>query len=94
MRVDGTHGLGPHGLPEPTGPLPKGARGGGQAGSGDAPDTVEVRSSQNRYVRLAAEAEEVNLRTVAEARELIRAGKLDTPEAIRRAAEAILRFGP
>jgi hypothetical protein len=62
----------------------------------EGPDAegVELLSSQQAHVDQAAAAPEIDEQAVAAARELIRTGQLDTPDAIRRAADAILRFGP
>ena len=92
MRIDGTHGMDPRAVPEsaaaagkPVRPAPR---------EGKDPQGVELLSSQQAYVDQAAAAEEIDQKAVAEARELIRTGQLDTPEALRRAAEALLKFGP
>ena len=37
--------------------------------------------------------EEIDEQAVAEARKLLRSGRLDTPEAARRAAEALINLG-
>jgi hypothetical protein len=42
---------------------------------------------------MAAGAEEMNTAAVTRARELLRSGQLDTPQAARRAAEALLSIG-
>ncbi|MGB2821963.1 MAG: hypothetical protein WBF17_13350 [Phycisphaerae bacterium] len=56
-------------------------------------DGAEVISSQERLIAAASAAEEINAKAVEEARALLQAGQLDTPEAADRAAEAILKMG-
>ena len=92
MRIDGTHGMDPRAVSEsgsaeakPLRPAPR---------EGQEPLGVELLSSQQAYVDQAAAAPETDPQAVAAARELVRTGQLDTPEAIRRAAEALLQFGP
>jgi len=93
MQIDPTQGLDPFGLND--GPRPAGAGGppaadrgrpAGTAGEGEPPVPPE-------YLRLAAETEPVRAEVVAEAKRLLEAGDLDTPEAARGAAEAILSLG-
>jgi hypothetical protein len=54
---------------------------------------AEVISSQERLIAAASAAEEVNTRAVEEARALLQSGQWDSPEAARRAAQAILDLG-
>ena len=93
MRIDGTSGPEPHGLPEgtsaPRGPKPRT----GPKTHGPAPDDPQIRYLQEVYLEKVAAVEEVNHQSVAEARELLESGQLDTTQAIRRAAEAIARVG-
>jgi len=63
----------------------------------DAPDAATtdpwVGYLHKTYAPRAAGTAEVNPQAVAEARKLLESGQLDTPEAVRRAAEAILTRG-
>jgi hypothetical protein len=52
-----------------------------------------VQAAHNSFVSLALQTEEVNTQAVNEARNLLENGQLDTPEAARRTAEAILDLG-
>ena len=45
------------------------------------------------YIQKAAVCDEVNTQAVAEAKELLESGQLDTPEAAKRAAERIISMG-
>ena len=91
MRIDGVYGPGIGGVRDDNGTAPKSERPEAQGGAGGEP--TELYAAAKQYVLSAAGAEEVNRQSVAEARELLRSGKLDSPEAARRAAEAILSLG-
>ena len=93
MRIDGTHGLEPQGLPEGNPSLPKTPHPGDVDQAQSSAEDIIVSRSHEPYIRQAMAAEEVNTQAVAEARKLLRSGQLDTPEAARRAAQAILRLG-
>jgi hypothetical protein len=90
VRIDGNPSISRQVVPEASGaarqasPAPR-AQG--------QPEGVELLSSQQARVDRAAAVPEIDEKAVAEARELIRTGRLDTPEAIRGAAEAILDRG-
>ena len=94
MRIDGTNwippdapGNGPQSVHKPSSP-------GDSFDARIGADDAEIRSLLAPYVQAAMGAEEVDEQAVAEARNLLRSGQLDTPEAARRAAEALLRLGP
>jgi len=55
------------------------------------PQTTEA--VHESYIRRAIAGDDVDLQAVAEAKRLIEAGQLDTPEAIARAAENIVVRG-
>lgn len=93
MQIERTQGLDPLGLPGGTQNLPKAEQGGAATGkTGDSAGGPAGPAFQP-YVARAREAEEVRLAEVEEAKRLIAAGELDTPEAAQRAAEALLRLG-
>ncbi len=72
----------------------KDARMAGKADAGSAGESAaEITAAKPALVRQAAAAPEVNAQAVAEARRLLQAGQLDTPQAARAAAEAILTRG-
>lgn len=54
---------------------------------------AQVQSTQKPYIAMAMAGDEINTQAVEEAKALLQSGQLDTPEAARRAAEAILSFG-
>ncbi len=58
-----------------------------------APGCVRVPSQYAAYVRQAAGAEDIDKAAVAEAKQLLDSGQLDSPDAARRAAESILTLG-
>ena len=92
VRIDGTYGLEPHKASEDKEAAAKELK--GKGGLPAATDSAEVVSSQERLIAAAAAADEVDTRAVEEARALLKAGQLDTPEAANRAAEAMLDLGP
>jgi len=91
VRVDGTYGLGPKSRAEEADPKAQSPQ--GHSIESDPDGGAEVVFSQERLVAAATNVEEVNLSAVEEARALLDAGQLDTPEAAQRAAEAILKTG-
>lgn len=56
-------------------------------------DEVVLSAPPQEYVRQVRQAQDVDVQAVAEAKRLIAAGELDTPEAIQRAAEIITDRG-
>jgi hypothetical protein len=52
-----------------------------------------ILESPGPYVRQALAGEDVNLQAIEEAKKLLASGQLDTPQAILRAAEAIIERG-
>ena len=91
MRIGGAYDFHPEG--------PSGNKRPGKSvrpeATGDGPqaDGAVVSIALEPLIRRAAAAEEVNTSAVNEARKLLDAGLLDTPEAAMRAAEAILSKG-
>lgn len=93
MRIDGTHG--PDGSQAPS------ARGAGKpaqpapsladalAPAGEAP----IKGLSLDQVRNALAAADASADRVAKAKAMLASGELDTPEAARRAAESIVKFG-
>ena len=93
MRIDGTHNVDPRGLPEGSTPVSQTPRSKGSQGAGSAPDDQVILESPGPYVRQALAGEDVNLQAIEEAKKLLASGQLDTPQAILRAAEAIIERG-
>jgi hypothetical protein len=93
VRIEGANGAQPQGLPAGEPALPKASRP-GPGGAEQPADHAQIRPVESSYVREAAAAEQVDRTAVAEARKLLQEGKLDTPEAARRAAEALVDLGP
>jgi hypothetical protein len=91
VRIDGIHGYQPQRPDEQTAlNRPASAR---ADGAGKAVDSSDLLAEVRPTIRAAAGVEEVNAQTVAEAKELLASGRLQSPEAFRRAAEAILYRG-
>jgi len=93
VRIEGTHGLEPQALPENAEPLPK-PPASAEAGGEKAPaDASPVPPACRPYVQAALAADDVDHDAVEAARKLLQSGELDTPEAILRAARAMLDKG-
>jgi hypothetical protein len=93
VRIDGTDRVELHGPSASGSASPQSARPGGVQ---EAAETGRPRATElacEAYIRKAAASEEVDLQAVAEARKLLEAGRLDTPEAAARTAEAIIIKG-
>lgn len=89
MRIDGTYRPDRANLPEATPQASKPAASQpGAAQAAQAPSQVEAHFQP--YVDQAKESREVNLQAIEEARKLLASGQLDTPDAIRRAAQAMM----
>lgn len=93
MRIDPTQPLNPQAVPGGKPATQKPAESLAGADAEPVVDGVEIRSRHATLLRQAAAADEIDQAAVAEARRLLTEGKLDTPDAARRAAEAILRLG-
>jgi anti-sigma28 factor (negative regulator of flagellin synthesis) len=93
VRIDGTNGLDNRGLPPSAGPVPQPVRTSGQQKAETSSDGVELTLSGEAFVRQASDAPQVDSQAVAQAKQLIQSGQLDTPESRLRAAKAILDFG-
>ena len=87
MRVDNSNQLNPQALPDTTAAKPR-ARGG--AGAASVSADLEVTSTMAPYVQAAIAAGDVNETAVAQARQALQAGLLDTPEAAANAAAKML----
>ena len=93
MRIDGTFGTDSYGLQNDKGKSgrPVDSAASGRAGAkGSLSATSPAVAS---WLRRSAGADEVNAQAVEEARRALQAGALDTPDAARRAARAILELG-
>mgnify|MGYP006308128979 FL=1 len=92
MRIDGAGNCGPRDVAK------GGPASGKPAGSPtDAPaanQAADANGGVKSYTAEALSADEVNAAAVAEARRLLATGALDSPQAIQRAAEAIINYGP
>ncbi len=94
MHVDETIGIGPGGLPEGKAAAFKPKRREETVDAEPAPGDPQIHYLHETYLPLAAAVEEVNQQAVAEARQLLQSGQLDSQEALHHAAEAIITFGP
>ncbi len=92
MRIEGNSGAQKQDLPGITPPA-AGSSKPRPAEGGAASSHVDLSPAGTSLVESAAAQEEVNSAAVAEARELLQAGELDTPEAARRAAENLIDRG-
>jgi hypothetical protein len=93
MHIERTGGLGGPGGTDPSRSLP---RPGSQAA--DAKKTagkaeLDASTDVKSFAKLVLETPEVREDAVAEARKLLESGQLSTPDAIRRAAEAMFKRG-
>ncbi len=93
MRVNGTHDIGPRDFPSGPNPASKPGRAGSASETG-TPASRSVDSELEALIKKVKAADGVNSEAVAEAQKLLESGELDSPEAIARAAEALIRFGP
>jgi hypothetical protein len=59
----------------------------------DASPVTTVGPSDVPYVKQALATEDINDQAVAEARQLLQSGQLDTPQTAARAAQAMVDFG-
>jgi hypothetical protein len=94
MRIDGTHGVDPSGLPASSraSARPSGTAGQAQAAQ-NAAAGCDAKSLSLDQVRQVLEAADQSVERIAQAKELLASGQLDTPEAVRRAAQALAKFG-
>ena len=93
VRIDGTLGAEPYGLPSDKGKCEKPADSPASEKAGETHPEWAVSSSLAPWIRQAAAVADVDVRAVEEAQRALGAGQLDTPDAIRRAAQAILELG-
>jgi len=91
VRIDGTSGYDAYRL---AGEKPTAAQKEAKAPPSTEPQAgVEVAESARKYIDQALAAQTADSTAVEEARKLIASGQLDTPEAIDRAAQAIVDRG-
>ncbi len=62
-------------------------------GKTPASTASKPKTAKSLRKQKALEAEDINAQAVQEARKALRSGELDTPQAARRAAEALLKHG-
>ena len=65
---------------------------GGPAAQRQPSHEVVISTLPQRYLREAQATDDIDLAAIAEAKRLIAAGQLDTPEALQRAADAIVEL--
>lgn len=93
MHIERTQGFDALGLPDPAKNLPKADQTSAAARRAGEPAGASAGAGFEPYILRAADAPAVRSEAVQEARRLLASGELDTPEAVQRAAEAILRLG-
>ena len=94
MRIEGgKNGFQPESLSEapPSGQKPQASA----VGKGSATDAAQSADStaQAPYLAAALAAPSVNQQAIAEAQALLASGQLDTPQAVRQAAQSIVDIG-
>ncbi len=92
MRLDGPQPVPPNPLPEKVPPANIPQTSTSSSGATNEADS-EVLSANIDYIRQAIETEDIDAAAVAEARQLLESGDLDTPEVATRAAELIIKLG-
>lgn len=92
MRIDGIQGHQPH-MPDDHSSLRRPVAGEQNVAAGQAVDSSGILAEVLPYIDSAGKVEEVNAQAVAEAKEMLASGQLQSAEAIQRAAEAILSRG-
>ncbi len=93
MKVNGPENLNIHSVSGENAPRP---RPGKSPEPGAAQPKVELSPKNvgyREYIQKVPTTDEIDLQAVAEAKELLQSGQLDTPEAAERAAEKILETG-
>ncbi len=94
MRVNGTNNIGPRDLSSDANSPSKATRPADAASSPVSQASSSVESQLQALIEQARAADEINSEAIAEAKKLIESGELDSSDAARRAAEALIRFGP
>lgn len=94
MQIERTNGPELPGIQDGVrGAAKPGARPRDGADAAAGPDDAALRAEAETLAVKARKAPEINQDAVAETRRLLAAGQLATPDAIRRAAQTILRDG-
>ena len=93
MRIDGTNSAQPRNVADALGELAQGAARAGKTAPDQPTQAAAMEHSQQKYVDAAMSASDVNLQAVEEARSLLASGALDSPDALRRAAQNMLDRG-
>ena len=93
MRIDGPNRVQVHGPSEADGKAPRSPRPSDTGHTTAAGQYLPADAEYEPYLRKVRACQEVNLQAVAEAKELLDTGQLDSPEAAARAAEQIISTG-
>jgi len=93
VRIEGNNGAQKQDLQGTDAPVAGSSRIRPADQTGTVSSRGELAPSRKSLAEHAAACEEINSAAVAEARELLEAGLLDTPEAARRAAEMMIDRG-
>jgi len=94
MRVNGTNNIGPRDLSSGANSPSKGPRPADGASSPASQTSSTVESQLQALIEQAKASDEIDSEAIAEAKKLIESGELDSSDAARLAAEALIRFGP
>ena len=89
-RIDGPSNIDPRNQADSSPAVAKSLIQPAETDGEDAKADFEMISTAQPYVAQAMAGDEVNSEAVARAKQLLQTGQLDTPEAIRRAASAML----
>ncbi len=92
MRIDKTQNLGPQELPDPTRSTQAAKPVQVAAAAGDV-DGANLDLQMAALQRQAAQTPDIDTDAVEQARQLLKSGQLDTPDAILRAARNMLNRG-
>ena len=93
MRIDGTSSLESNRLTGNSAAAPKPKVSEEAIKAETIPDDPQIIYLHQKYAQEAAVAEQVDQQAIVKARDLLNSGQLDTPDAIRRAAQTIAQQG-
>ena len=93
MKINGPENLNINSVPGENAPRPRAAKSSDTGASTPKVELSPKNAGYREYIQKVPTADEIDLQAVAQAKELLQSGQLDTPEAADRAAEKILDIG-
>ena len=93
VRIDGSNNPELHRLSTDSNPPSRPMKPKDASSAEGLTESPATEASYQPYIGKAAACDEVDLQAIAEAQKLLASRQLDSTEAIRRAAEAMLKFG-